>query len=918
MKQITLVKAHAPVSGGFLRLGWLLSLILTLTASAQDSVTNGLISRWTFDDPANLGRDAVGTNNGVAAGGVNLFSGRIGSGALFVDGKDGRIEVADQPGIRFFATNSYTLSAWIYPAELLNRWVGVVTKSRDQWPWYGIWLDNLNQWIFGGQANMVGTPLPLDADGALVPEWHHVAIIQDGNAATTRIAIDGVVQNNGAAADANGTGPLWFGGAASVSEFFSGLIDDVRLYNRALSDAELTQLSGAPAAGTSLPLAFLIQPQNAAVFSGDSTEFTAQINSLGYTCQWYRNNAKIGSAASSPMGRASLNTGALYEIDSGATFSVVFTGPGGSITSQVATVTVKQVSGLDVGLVGRWTFDDPANLGKDSAWTNNALSVGGAYSFGAGRVGAGALAVDGSSGHLEVADNPALRFTAAQSFTLAAWIYPATLQNAWAGVIDKSRNQWPWYGIWIDNLNRWIFGGPNNMIGPDLPADPQWHHVVIMQSALGKTNSLYVDGAFINSGNNVAVDGNGPLWLGGAASVSEFFNGLIDDVRLYNRALSEAEVTQLYSEPASTTTLPTAVVQQPADVGTIVGQTVTLTAIANKFGLNCQWYKGSTPIGAQAPAAVLDGGAKTTLTTDPLTLADNGALYSVVFSGASGSVTSSVARLTVKAVPADGLLARYTFDDPANPGADTSALGLNPGNAFGGSSFSANSRIGSGALQVDGVSGRIVVPNVPYLRFAGTDSYTVSTWFQAQPNGNWGGIVTKSRASGPWYGIWRDPNNNGAPCVFSGSAEIWPPTEPPITDGVWHHAAIVQDGPAANYKLYVDGVDQNVPFNSPLPSTGPGDLWIGAADIGEYYKGLIDDVRIYNQPLSASEINALFNVPFPPKVSVSRAGGTVTITFTGALQATGSLSGGWTNVAGATSPLIITNPQGTAFYRSKE
>jgi hypothetical protein len=93
---------------------------------------------------------------------------------------------------------------------------------------------------------------------------------------------------------------------------------------------------------------------------------------------------------------------------------------------------------------------------------------------------------------------------------------------------------------------------------------------------------------------------------------------------------------------------------------------------------------------------------------------------------------------------------------------------------------------------------------------------------------------------------------------------------------------------------------------------------MGAADNGEYFKGLIDDVRIYNRPLSDSEVGALANAPFPPTISSSRGAGSVTITFTGTLQAVDSLSGSWTNVVGAISPLIINNPQGTGFYRTKQ
>jgi hypothetical protein len=907
--------------------GSITSRLATITVSSSAvGIDSDLVGHWTFDDPANLGADSASTNNAVAFGGAYPFVGRIGPGALYVDGVDGYLQVANNPAFDFTAAQSFTLAAWAYPTALPGTWAGVVTVSRNPSPWYGIWINPANQWLFGVTVNNneFGPGLPVDASGALVGGWHHVAVMQDGVAGTTSLYVDGAVVNTGLATACNGTGPLWMGGSYGESEFFNGAIDDVRLYNRTLSATEIAELYNAPVSSNSAPLALLIQPQDASLFVGEQAVLTAMVNSIGYTSQWYRDNTPVGAPGSALAGEVVLETGALsYPADNGAKYHVVFSSAAGSITSRVATITVGTVTNIDSGLVAHWTFDDPANLGADSASTNNAVVVGGAYSFGGARIGPGAVFVDGVDGYLEAADNPALRFVAAQSFTLAAWAYPVTLPGAWTCIVSKSRSVAPWYGIWIDPANNWDFGQPLNLEGTGLPVDasgalvPQWHHIAVLQDGVAGTSALYVDGAAVNTGGAADVNGAGALWMG-ADSVGEFFNGAIDDVRLYKRALSDAEIAQLYNAPVPSTTLPLAVVQQPADVATITGQPVTLTALANNFGLTFQWYKGTAPIGASAPAPVTGGGANASFTTAPLTVADNGSTYYVVFTGSSGSVTSRVAQVTVKE-PVDGLIAYYTFDNPANLGADSSAVGLNPGTPVGGASFSASSRVGSGALAVDGLSGHIVVPDVPYMRFGATNSYSVTVWFQAQPNNNWGGIVDKSRDIGAWWGIWRDP---AGPNLFTGSAETWPPTESVLSDGVWHHAAIVQNGSAGTYLVYLDGVDLKVPFNSPLPNTGTGDLWIGGANDGngayEYFNGLIDDVRIYNLALSASDVSALANAPLRPTIGLSRGPGGPTITFTGTLQAAGSLSGTWTNVTGAVSPLVITNPKGSAFYRTQQ
>ena len=81
-----------------------------------------------------------------------------------------------------------------------------------------------------------------------------------------------------------------------------------------------------------------------------------------------------------------------------------------------------------------------------------------------------------------------------------------------------------------------------------------------------------------------------------------------------------------------------------------------------------------------------------------------------------------------------------------------------------------------------------------------------------------------------------------------------------ITDGFWHHIGFVWDG--ANRYLYVDGVEtakDTTPAPHPL-TYSDGGLYIGAGknlDAASFFSGLIDDVRIYNQALSAEEIAAL-------------------------------------------------------------
>ena len=78
-----------------------------------------------------------------------------------------------------------------------------------------------------------------------------------------------------------------------------------------------------------------------------------------------------------------------------------------------------------------------------------------------------------------------------------------------------------------------------------------------MQDATANLRSLYVDGVL--AGTTVSQDGSGSgeLWVGSAKGVGEFINGTVDDVRVYGRALSSAEIQALVAltNPAAPTRL---------------------------------------------------------------------------------------------------------------------------------------------------------------------------------------------------------------------------------------------------------------------------------------------------------------------------------------------------------------------------
>ena len=136
--------------------------------------------------------------------------------------------VPNAPELEFSASQSFTLSMWVSVPSLPSRWSGIVTKSRDQYPWYGLWIDPSNQWEFGGSPLV---PVTLGR--------HYLAVVQDGPAGIRTFYLDGVAVASGPAVDGNGPGDLWIGGSNSVSEFFNGEVASLAIWNIALSSNQV-------------------------------------------------------------------------------------------------------------------------------------------------------------------------------------------------------------------------------------------------------------------------------------------------------------------------------------------------------------------------------------------------------------------------------------------------------------------------------------------------------------------------------------------------------------------------------------------------------------------------------------------------------------------------------------------------------
>jgi Concanavalin A-like lectin/glucanases superfamily len=151
-----------------------------------------------------------------------------------------------------------------------------------------------------------------------------------------------------------------------------------------------------------------------------------------------------------------------------------------------------------------------------------------------------------------IANGPSVSITGA--VTMSAWFYPVTLATNWRIVITKIQ-QSPLvanYGLPHNGTELCVNfctagGGWMNHCSPGGYAPGRWYHLVGVIDNIGHRAQLYVDGALIVDDPEVAnmEQDSGQVWIGW--SPTNFgVDGLIDEVAIWNRALSPAEIAALY------------------------------------------------------------------------------------------------------------------------------------------------------------------------------------------------------------------------------------------------------------------------------------------------------------------------------------------------------------------------------------
>ena len=519
----------------------------------------GWVAWWTADGTTN---DVTRDHPFIVQGGPTFIAGKTGQAFLF-DSNDDRLTTAHQDA---FNLNRSGFSAvfWMKggkdqpgQSEVLCT---LLEKSHG-------WIDNTG-WAFQaypatgelgfGAGQGGGTGNGFVSANSLVDvldeRWHCIAGTWDGF--NLRLYVDGQLQRvTPLLIPANNSRPLNLGftwGNGGPRRFFRGLLDEVGLLDRALSLTEIERIYSARSGGLCRQSPMILHPfriEDAVVGNPLEETILAALGTPPYSFKVSAGTLAPGLVLS-PQGVLAGRP----EVAGRYGFTVRVTDASGGFIDKPYLHFIAACVARPSGLIGYWNADDATDNLSGTHHGSLEYNVG----FTAGRVG-NAFVLDGTDDAIRLFGSSAgpLRITTNQ-VTVAAWVnlsatnppatgYSMIFDKAW----DGSPNGYQ-LAVIQGELEAWIatVDSPKGLgVRFALPRQ-RWVHVATTYD--GITLRLYQDGIEVASepltgnilpNNHEACIGN-DNWPGSRAYA---FNGLLDELQVYDRALSAAEILSIQS-----------------------------------------------------------------------------------------------------------------------------------------------------------------------------------------------------------------------------------------------------------------------------------------------------------------------------------------------------------------------------------
>jgi hypothetical protein len=848
----------------------------TLVLTANKSVTAhfayvpvppGLLAWWRGEMDAS---DLITGHHGIfyignAVVGPSVTPSGLVGGAFNFDGSV-HIRVPDSSDLR---PARLTVETWVFPTVQSASPQTIVARgsaTNDDNVWSLRILNGRPRFSaihlgYGAQFIDAPNPLPLN-------EWTHLAITWDGYAKSLYV-------NGALAVSTAGLGPLYYELAAvpvtigsdwaanASSERFTGRLDEVSLYGRALTGGEIAALSSAGRLGKSLTQPYITTPaQLPEGVVGDS--YTGSMAGLIGPLPI---SFSVWSGALPPglsLSEAGLLSGVPTSTGDYA-FIVVAKETAGGFNQQVCSLRVVQRIAPPVGMLAWWRAEpDPSGLAKDliaghdGTFYSNTTPASPAYTA-EGKV-ANAFAFDYPL-NIRVPDSPSLH---PAQVTVEAWVYPTWRTGYELAIVARgSIGAGAWYlGMIGGNLR--FYSEHQSMAASDLYSPGllplyEWTHVAATFD--GGKKVLYVNGGPVASRTGLSELKYNPGAV--PVTIGAFFQGRLDEVTLYGRALGEGEILAIANAGAAGKSISGPVA---LDLGSV--------ATDRPFSYNFTYPAGVAPFSFSVVSGTLPPGF--VLASDGLLSGTTGTsgdfTFTVRATDANGAIQEQVASLRVfsRAPRPAGLISWWRAENDAQD-----AIGTNHGVVVNAAGYRAG-QVGR-AFSFNGTTDLIQIPDAPSLR---PPSVTLEAWVMANSVDFVGGIAGKpaGTASASWSIYFANGYLYGGIGNVNNFVNLVTPGL--LLPGAWYHVAYAFDDPTREHRLYLDGV---------RIASGPVNIGIGydtqSMLMGGHFNGAIDEMSLYSRALGDTEIASIYNAgpagkePLPLVLRASVQDGFVIFSF---------------------------------------
>ena len=544
----------------------------------------------------------INTNDGTLINAPQWVAGMNGF-AINFDGVNDRVDCG--PGSEMdMGTDDFSIATWVKMGPVQKTYPTIIAKgggaTYDEGYWVNFVNNRLRFYLSNGTTRLIATS---NAISITDNNWYHIAITVD-RSGNVDFYVDAVNVGTRDISSMNGQNitssrSLTMGSwQSNGSTCFTGALDDMRLYHLVLTPAEIIILAGGEPPVNYPPVITeeaSAAPNPVTLPAPASVHVGAQDpNDDALTYTWSKltgpgtvsfvPNGTIASNVSS----ATFTTDGVYELQVEITDGEFF------IYSSVEVTVLPAGSIADP--IAYWPMDEDFGTTTEDVTvnTNDGTLINGTdWTPG---ISGSALSFDGVNDRVDCGTGAEMDMGTGD-FSVSTWINMGPTQKTYPTIVAKGGGATYDEGYWVNFVNNrlrfYLSNGTTRLIATSNAisiTDNNWYHIAITVDRSGNVD-FYVDAVNVGTRDISSMDGQNitssrSLTMGSwQSNTSTCFTGILDDMRLYNVALTPSEVSILYGLYSAFKNAPAGSVNT-ADLGLNVFPNPFNESVSIDFSLN--------------------------------------------------------------------------------------------------------------------------------------------------------------------------------------------------------------------------------------------------------------------------------------------------------------------------------------------